>query len=133
MNVETDVLSRFDSILVNTRESQDMSCMRYKGYAARIEYDERDDIFVGRVLGMRDIISFHARSVPELHEAFRDALEDYLADCAEQGITPEKPASGKVMLRIRPEVHAAASVAARAAGKSLNQWADEVFEQAAMA
>lgn len=110
-----------------------MSCMRYKGYAARIEYDERDDIFVGRVLGMRDIISFHARSVLELHEAFRDALEDYLADCAEQGITPEKPASGKVMLRIRPEVHAAASVAARAAGKSLNQWADEVFEQAAMA
>ncbi len=104
-----------------------------QSYAARIEYDERDDIFVGRVLGMRDIISFHARSVPELHEAFRDALEDYLADCAEQGITPEKPASGKVMLRIRPEVHAAASVAARAAGKSLNQWADEVFEQAAMA
>ncbi|WP_043201692.1 type II toxin-antitoxin system HicB family antitoxin [Pseudomonas putida] len=110
-----------------------MSCMRYKGYAARIDYDERDDIFVGRVLGMRDIISFHASSVPELHEAFRDALEDYLADCAERGITPEKPASGKVMLRIRPEVHAAASVAARAAGKSLNQWADEVFEQAAMA
>ncbi|MBO9551332.1 MULTISPECIES: type II toxin-antitoxin system HicB family antitoxin [Pseudomonas] len=110
-----------------------MSCMRYKGYAARIEYDERDDIFVGRVLGMRDIISFHASSVPELHEAFRGALEDYLADCAEQGITPEKPASGKVMLRIRPEVHAAASVAARAAGKSLNQWADEVFEQAALA
>ncbi|WP_238066813.1 type II toxin-antitoxin system HicB family antitoxin [Pseudomonas shirazica] len=110
-----------------------MSCMRYKGYAARIEYDARDDIFVGRVLGMRDIISFHASSVPELHEAFRDALGDYLADCAEQGIAPEKPASGKVMLRIRPEVHAAASVAARAAGKSLNQWADEVFEQAAMA
>lgn len=110
-----------------------MSCMRYKGYAARIEYDARDDIFVGRVLGMRDIISFHASSVPELHEAFRDALEDYLADCAELGIAPEKPASGKVMLRIRPEVHAAASVAARAAGKSLNQWADEVFEQAAMA
>ncbi|WP_060510387.1 type II toxin-antitoxin system HicB family antitoxin [Pseudomonas sp. NBRC 111124] len=110
-----------------------MSCMRYKGYAARIEYDERDDIFVGRVLGMRDIISFHASSVPELHEAFREALEDYLADCEEQGIAPEKPASGKVMLRIRPEVHAAASVAARAAGKSLNQWADEVFEQAALA
>ena len=110
-----------------------MSCMRYKGYAARIEYDERDDIFVGRVLGIRDIISFHASSVPELHEAFRHALEDYLADCAEQGITPEKPASGKVMLRIRPEIHVAASVAARAAGKSLNQWADEVFEQAALA
>ncbi|EKT4523137.1 type II toxin-antitoxin system HicB family antitoxin [Pseudomonas putida] len=110
-----------------------MSCMRYKGYAARIEYDERDDIFVGRVLGMRDIISFHACSVAELHAAFRAALEDYLADCVERGVSPEKPASGKVMLRIRPEVHAAASIAARAAGKSLNQWADEVFEQAARA
>jgi len=110
-----------------------MSCMRYKGYAARIEYDARDDIFVGRVLGLRDIISFHASAVSALHEAFREALDDYLADCAEQGVTPEKPASGKVMLRIRPEVHAAASLAARVAGKSLNQWADEVFEQAAMA
>lgn len=108
-----------------------MSCIRYKGYVARVEYDERDDIFVGRVLGMRDIISFHASSVPELHQAFNEALEDYLADCAERGVAPEKPASGKVMLRIRPEVHAAASIAARAAGKSLNQWADEVFEQAA--
>jgi len=107
--------------------------MRYKGYSARIEYDARDDIFVGRVLGMRDIISFHASSVAQLHEAFGEALDDYLADCHEQGIAPEKPASGKVMLRIRPEVHAAASIAARAAGKSLNQWADEVFEQAAMA
>lgn len=110
-----------------------MSCMRYKGYSARIDYDARDDIFVGRVLGMKDIISFHASSVPELHEAFRHALEDYLADCAEQGIEPEKPASGKVMLRIRPEVHAAASIAARSAGLSLNQWADEVFERASRA
>ena len=110
-----------------------MSSMTYKGYSARVEYDARDDIFVGRVLGVRDIISFHARSVSALHEAFRLALEDYLADCAEQGIAPEKPASGKVMLRIRPEVHAAATIAAQSAGKSLNQWADEVFERAARA
>ncbi|MOA31035.1 HicB family protein [compost metagenome] len=108
-----------------------MSNMSYKGYTARIEFDERDDIFVGRVLGVRDIISFHADSVAGLHAEFSQAVDDYLADCAEQGISPEKPASGKVMLRIRPEVHAAASIAAQAAGKSLNQWADEVFERAA--
>lgn len=110
-----------------------MSSMNYKGYSARVEYDPRDDIFVGRVLGIRDIISFHASSVSALHEEFRLALEDYLADCAEQGVTPEKPASGKVMLRIRPEVHAAATIAAQKQGKSLNQWADEVFERAALA
>ena len=107
-----------------------MNTMTYKGYTARVEFDERDDIFVGRILGVRDIISFHADSVPQLRAEFAAAVEDYLADCAEQGITPEKPASGKVMLRIRPEVHAAATVAAQAAGKSLNQWAEDVFERA---
>ena len=107
-----------------------MNTMTYKGYTARVEFDERDDIFVGRILGVRDIISFHADSVPQLRAEFAAAVEDYLADCAEQGIPPEKPASGKVMLRIRPEVHAAATVAAQAAGKSLNQWAEDVFERA---
>ncbi|MCY1357172.1 HicB family protein [compost metagenome] len=108
-----------------------MNSMTYKGYTARIEFDERDDIFVGRLLGVRDIISFHGNSVAELRTQFHLAVDDYLEDCAERGISPDKPASGKVMLRIRPEVHAAATIAAQAAGKSLNQWADEVFEQAA--
>jgi predicted HicB family RNase H-like nuclease len=110
-----------------------MNSMTYKGYTARIVFDERDDIFTGRVLGVRDIISFHADSVAELRAAFTGALDDYLADCAEQGISPEKPASGKIMLRIRPEVHAAATLAAQTAGKSLNQWAEEAFERAAQA
>ena len=110
-----------------------MNSMSYKGYTARIEFDERDDIFVGRVLGVRDIISFHGASVTELRAEFHLAVDDYLADCAEQGVSPNKPASGKVMLRIRPEVHAAAAIAAQAAGKSLNQWADEVFERASHA
>lgn len=110
-----------------------MNSMSYKGYVARIEFDERDDIFVGRLLGVRDIISFHAESVAGLRAEFHMAVDDYLHDCAERGVSPEKPASGKVMLRIRPEIHAAATVAAQAAGKSLNQWADEVFERAAHA
>jgi len=108
-----------------------MNSLSYKGYTARIEFDDRDDIFVGRVLGVRDIISFHADSVSALHSEFQAAVDDYLADCKERGVSPDKPASGKVMLRIRPEVHAAASIAAQVAGKSLNQWADEVFERAA--
>lgn len=108
-----------------------MNTMNYKGFTARIDFDERDDIFVGRVLGVRDIISFHAASVSELKSQLSIAIEDYLSDCKTRGISAAKPASGKVMLRIRPEVHAAATIAAQASGRSLNQWADEVFEQAA--
>lgn len=66
--------------------------MNYKGYTACIEFDERDDIFVGRVLGVRDIISFHSASVAELRTEFHLAVDDYLADCATQGISPDMPA-----------------------------------------
>ncbi|MHB1567384.1 MAG: type II toxin-antitoxin system HicB family antitoxin [Acidiferrobacter sp.] len=108
-----------------------MNTMTHKGYAARIEFDERDNIFVGRVLGIRTIISFHGETVFELRTAFIAALEDYLEDCATQGIAPEKPVSGNLMLRVPPEVHNAAIVAAQASGKSLNQWAAEVLKEAA--
>lgn len=108
-----------------------MNTMTHKGYTARIEFDERDAIFVGRVLGLRTIISFHGETVDELRERFERAVEEFLRDCKEQGIRPEKPASGKILLRVPPEVHGAALVAAQAAGKSLNQWATEVLEEAA--
>ncbi|WP_275630186.1 type II toxin-antitoxin system HicB family antitoxin [Pseudomonas sp. 273] len=61
-----------------------MSCMTYKGHTAVVEFDDRDDIFAGHLLGVRDIVSFHADSVAELHTAFHAAVEDYLADCAER-------------------------------------------------
>ena len=108
-----------------------MNTMTYKGYTARIEYDERDNIFVGRVLGLRSIISFHGENVSQLRHELEMAVDDFLNDCKEQGIKPEKPASGKLMLRVPPEVHGAALIAAQASGKSLNQWATDVLESAA--
>jgi predicted HicB family RNase H-like nuclease len=108
-----------------------MNTMSYKGYTARVDFDERDNIFVGRVLGLRDIISFEGSTVVKLRAEFQAAINDFLRDCAERGIAPEKPASGKIMLRVPPEVHAAATVAAQASGKSLNQWATEALRDAA--
>jgi predicted HicB family RNase H-like nuclease len=110
-----------------------MNTMIHKGYTARIEFDERDNIFVGRVLGLRSIISFHGETVTDLRHEFEVAIEDFLNDCKEQGVKPEKPASGKLMLRVSPEIHGAALVAAQASGKSLNQWATEVLQSAAHA
>ena len=108
-----------------------MNTMTYKGYTARVEYDERDNIFVGRILGIRHMISFHGEAVAELRAEFELAVRDYLADCKQQGIHPEKPASGKLLLRVPPEVHGRALIAAQAAGKSLNQWATEALQHAA--
>lgn len=108
-----------------------MNSMTYKGYFARVEFDPRENIFVGRLLGVSDRISFHGKTVTELTDDFHQAVDHYLEDCAKTGRDPQKPASGKLMLRIRPEVHAAVGIAAAAAGKSINQWVDEVLERAA--
>lgn len=107
-----------------------MNTMTHKGYTARVEYDERDDLFVGRLLGIRSIISFHGQTVAELRAAFEHAVKDYLDECKAEGLAPEKPASGKLLLRVPPEVHGQALVAAQASGKSLNQWATEVLQLA---
>ena len=107
-----------------------MNTMSHRGYTARVEYDERDNILVGRLLGIRSIIGFHAETVSELRSEFERAVDDYLAECRDEGVKPEKPASGKLLLRVPPEVHGRALVAAQASGKSLNQWATEVLQSA---
>ena len=105
--------------------------MTYKGYAARIEYDDEDGIFVGRLAGIRDGVGFHADSVEDLRAAFHEAVDDYVETCAKIGKEPQRAYSGQVMFRVDPEVHRRAAQAAELAGKSLNQWAAEVLERAA--
>ena len=109
------------------------STMTHKGQTARIEFDDRDNILVGRLVGITDVVSFHAESVAELRAAFEEAVDDYLETCAQIGKAPQQPASGKMMLRVAPEVHSAALMAAQAAGVSLNQWAARVLGEAARA
>ncbi len=108
-----------------------MNTMSYKGQIARIEFSEADGLFLGRLLGINDVVGFHADNVPGLHAAFEEAVDDYLETCIKVGKPPQKPASGKMMLRVPPEVHRAALVAAQAAGTSLNQWAAQVLQQSA--
>ena len=105
--------------------------MTYKGYIARVEFDPRDNIFVGKVMGIEDSITFHGATVKELRADFQAAIDHYVADCAAKGRKPLKPASGKLMLRVSPEIHAKALTVAKASGKSLNQWAEEVLDKAA--
>lgn len=103
--------------------------MNYRGYSARVEYDAQDNIFVGHVIGIRDIVSFHGVTVDELETHFRQAVDDYLEACKRLGQEPNQPYSGKMMLRVPPELHAAVAAAAQGSGKSINQWASEVLSR----
>ena len=108
-----------------------MNMMNYKGYPARIEFDDEDGIFFGRIAGIRDGVGFHADTVADLRTAFHEAVDDYVETCAKVGKPPQKAYSGQVMFRVAPETHRKAALAAELAGKSLNQWAEEVLARAA--
>jgi len=108
-----------------------INSMSYKGYTASMVFDADDKIIVGRVLDIDDIISFHGESISEFESNFHTVVEDYLAASKELQSPPEKPASGKVMLRIAPEIHAAALKAAARSGTSLNKWAEGALGKAA--
>ena len=104
-----------------------MKTMQYKDYSARIEYSDEDKCLVGHIAGIRDIVGFHGDSVKSLRAAFKEAVDDYLETCAKKNIPPQRPYSGKILLRISPELHAEIAMKAEVQGKSLNQWAAEAL------
>lgn len=108
-----------------------MSVLTYKGYSGAVEIDPQAGILFGRVLDLDAVLTFEADTVPEAEQAFHDTVDDYLDWCAERGKEPEKPFSGKLVLRMSPEVHRAAVVAAASTHKSLNVWLAEAVERAA--
>jgi predicted HicB family RNase H-like nuclease len=107
-----------------------MNAMIFNGYSARVDYDDEDGIFVGRIAGIEDSVTFHADNVAELKSAFHEAVDDYVETCAKIGKTPQRSFSGKVMFRISPELHAKAAFAAEVAGTSLNEWAERALARA---
>ncbi|MGE4536315.1 MAG: type II toxin-antitoxin system HicB family antitoxin [Desulfovibrio sp.] len=108
-----------------------MTPMTYKGYAARIEYSDEDECFVGHIAGISDIVGFHGDSVEEIRAAFHEAVDHYLEACAARNVPPNKPYSGKIMVRVSPELHARVAMIASARGVSLNALATEALEHTA--
>jgi len=104
--------------------------LEYKGYKGKVDFDPDAGLFHGEILDTRDVITFQGTSVQELDEAFRDSIDDYLEFCAERGEEPDKPFSGRLMVRLDPEVHRSLYVEAKSAGKSLNQLINERLRRA---
>jgi predicted HicB family RNase H-like nuclease len=101
--------------------------MKYKGYIGNVSYDNESKIFHGEVLNTRDVITFQGRSVEEIEKAFKDSINDYIRWCREEGVTPEKPYSGKFNLRISPELHRKIAIAANKNKISLNKFVEKAL------
>lgn len=99
--------------------------LKYKGYSGNVIYDDVSKIFHGEILDTKDVITFQGRTVDEIEQAFRDSIDDYLQFCAERNEKPDKPFSGKFVLRMTPHLHHQIHVRAARAGKSINKWVIE--------
>jgi len=99
--------------------------LEYKGYTGNVEFDAEAGLFHGEVLDTRDVITFQGTSVEDLQQAFRDSVDDYLDFCRERNEEPDKPFSGRLMVRLSSDLHRKLYVEARRGGKSLNQLISE--------
>jgi predicted HicB family RNase H-like nuclease len=103
--------------------------LKYR-YTGHVEYDDEAGLFHGEVLDTRDVITFQGRSVEEIEQAFRDSVDDYLEFCEVKQVTPDRPFSGRIMLRVPQDLHRRVVIQAKRQGKSLNEWITDALRKA---
>jgi predicted HicB family RNase H-like nuclease len=104
--------------------------MEYKGYVARVEYDDSVNEFVGSTVNMKDVLSFSGAAVAELTQAFHEVVDAYLEWCKADGVEPDKPYQGKISLRLTPELHRDIDIVATSKGISINTFIQETVSRA---
>lgn len=106
--------------------------MTYKGYYGVVQYDDEAKIFHGEVINTRTVITFQGTTVDEIETAFRDSVDDYLDWCKERNKDPEKPFSGRFVLRLSPDLHRKLNLKAKMSNTSLNSFIVQTLEKASV-
>jgi len=102
-----------------------MKYLEYIGFTGSIEYSKEDKLLYGKVLGIKSLISYEGATGTELEADFTSVIDDYLSDCNEENITPEKPFKGSFNVRIPSELHRDAAMKAIELNTSLNGFVSE--------
>jgi predicted HicB family RNase H-like nuclease len=102
----------------------------YKGYLGRMEVDTEARRIHGRVVGLRDVITFEGSTVDDAEQAFRDSIDDYLDFCQSRGEPPERPYSGNFQVRLGPDLHRQLALLAESQSLSLNELIRHLAHQA---
>ena len=104
--------------------------MEYKGYIGSVEFSENDELFFGKVQGIRSLISYEGTSASELISDFHNAVDDYLFMCKEEGTTPETAYKGSLNVRFKnSDLHRRAAIYSIKMHQSLNSFIEEAVEE----
>lgn len=96
------------------------STFNYKGFYGSMEVSPEDECLVGEVLFTHSKIIYIGDTLPELKQAFEDAVDAYLDHCEDKGIEPEKSMSGSFNIRISPDQHKQLAIKALKLNCSIN-------------
>jgi predicted HicB family RNase H-like nuclease len=106
-----------------------MNQMTINGATAVINYDPEINLFRGEFTGLNGGADFYAADIEGLRHEGEISLKVFMDACAEDGVEPFRQFSGRFVVRTSPNIHALATDAAKASGKSLNQWVEEAIRQ----
>ena len=104
--------------------------LEYKGYYTKIEYSVEDQVLYGKIEGIKDLVNFECENLADVEKEFHDAVDDYLAFCEDLGQSPEKPYKGVFNVRVSPELHRRAAIAADKKGETLNAFVTDAIRAA---
>ena len=107
--------------------------LEYKGYNGTVEYSDADKILYGKVLGVKGYMSYIGDSLESLRKDFEEMIDDYLEECAEDGVKPQKPYKGSFNVRISPELHRTIALYSASRGQTLNSTVEEALKRYVMA
>lgn len=97
-----------------------MNILKYKGYEGSVELDLEGGVCRGKILFVRDLVTFQSVSIADIQKEFEAAVDDYLDTCLALGREPEVPLKGQFNVRIPPALHKAAVLRAVSDNSSLN-------------
>jgi len=104
--------------------------LTWKGFTAKIEFSADDNLFIGRLFGVKDIVTFHGETVDELKSSMKETVDFYIEVCEKTGKQAKKNYSGKLLFRLPGPLHERIAETAESSGKSINEWGKDVFESA---
>lgn len=103
--------------------------LKYRGFLGSVLYSDEDETFHGRLEFIRDLVTYEGDDAKSLKRSFREAVDDYLQECEEDGRAPDMPFKGSFNVRPGRDLHRRAMLYARREGLTLNAVVTDALQQ----
>ncbi len=103
--------------------------LEYKNYNGSVLYSAEDRVLHGRVVGIRDAITYEGSDVSGLERNFKKAVDEYFRFCKEEGKTPDTPFKGSFNVRLGHDLHKQAALYAETHNQKLNNVVHDALKE----